>query len=294
MSLKEKIVFLTSKKYPGVTSLGKHGKRIGLWDLKFVEDTPTVSPDILIIGGFCKVQRKRTRYKVGYFFCSPPMLVEESGEFELKALRTIEKLRRRKIIDFVLFSDESLAEVYDGIYVPNPIDTSIETKKHKKIDGIGLFFPPRLQKNIFTQLLAVKLFQKKYDISLYTNLGPYEKVMKNLKINYKLFEWLPEEKYFDLLSKMKFCLNCSWSESMSYYAVDSLLQNTVSVVSPTISWYPFKNLVVRDISKPLEILKKMEFCLNYTKDENYKKVIDLWKKKVKRENEKIEKIIKKL
>lgn len=170
-------------------------------------------------------------------------------------------------IDFILFTDPNLYHVFkrDNVFhISCPVKIPPPPKNEEKIDGILFFQPPKITKNIYNNLLAVKLVQKELPLKLYTNLKPYEEVIKNLGIEYEMFDWLPEEEYFDLISKMKVNLAAFWcGEYFNYQVVEAALLGTESVVSKNAEYYPFNYSKVQNLDNPVEIAEKIKTTLKH-------------------------------
>ena len=96
--------------------------------------------------------------------------------------------------------------------------------------------------------------------------------------------------YFcEIISKSKFALQCSFSESFNYFVSDCLMCNTPVITSKEIDWNPIKNLVVDKID-PIQIKDKMEYIAELHPNTDYID-IKLWKKGINQKNNKIKEIL---
>ena len=199
------------------------------------------------------------------------------------------KMHEDRTIDFLLFTIESLAAAFNGTYLPHPVNI-IEPPEIERKNIISFFCPPTDKKAILPQLIAVKLFQKNHpEYTLHTNLVAYQQVMGWLDINHNLHSWLEQDKFYEIISKSKFALQCSFSESFNYFVSDCLMCNTPVITSKEIDWNPIKNLVVDKID-PIQIKDKMEYIAELHPNTDYID-IKLWKKGINQKNQKIKKIL---
>lgn len=305
-----KIIYLTSKKYPGVSKYGEQGEAVGLWKVKYIEDQLRdiegttnwgylKDINILIVSPYGIVSESTIKYikntypcKIGYLWHSSAGEVELAREVEINELSNLVKMFEDKTIDFLCFTTKSLAEAFNGIYLPHPVKI-LEQPKIKKEKIISFFCPPTSKKAIFPQLIAVKLFQKNHpDFILHTNLKSYIHVLDRLKINYQLHNWLEKDKFYEILEKSKFALQCSFSESFNYFVADCLMCNTPVITSKEIDWNPMKYFVEK--IDPLEIMDKMNYIADYLPDDIYLTELTNWKKETEQKNKKIKEILDKL
>lgn len=296
------IVYLTSKAYPGVSKYGEEGEAVGLWKLEYIEsinwkknkniDLLIISPYQILTETDIKYLRNMYHCKIGYLWHSSAGEVELAREVEINELALLTKMYEDKTIDFLCFTTESLAKAFNGIYLPHPVKI-IEQPKVKKENIISLFCPPTYKKAIFPQLIAVKLFQKNHpDFTLHTNLRNYKQLLNELKINYELHDWLEKDKFYEILAKSKFALQCSFAESYNYFVADCLMCNTPVITSKEIDWNPMKFFV--DKIDPLEIVNKMEYIADYLLDDIYLTELANWKKETEQKNKKIKETLNKL
>ncbi|MDI6860137.1 MAG: hypothetical protein QMC85_06555, partial [Methanocellales archaeon] len=172
-------------------------------------------------------------------------------------------------IDFVLFSDPKMAEIFkrNGVlHCPCPIAPNLVKydRNVEKTDGISLFCPAKLSKSIYGNLLAVKLIQEKRDIKLHTNLKGYENLIKMLGIDAEIHDWLPTEHYHKLLSSMGVNLAVEWCGSyFNYNVVEAALLGVPSVVNAVADFYPLDEIAVRNPDDPTEIADKVNYALDH-------------------------------
>lgn len=135
--------------------------------------------------------------------------------------------------------DQNLAAVLpNAIHLPGPIHLETLPDRTKE-DWIGFFVPPTEKKAIFSQLLAVRAFQRTHpSCRLQTNLAPYQQVMDWLGLNYTLHPWLPRDEYLEVVGKCRVVLHASIAEAFGYGAVDALMAGTPVMGSPTLPWLP--------------------------------------------------------
>jgi len=293
--LREKIVAI-SVGFPGVVRALKHGRDLKLWDLVVLSEQPVHIPraDAYILGAWHKsysqlLKELPENSRIGILWTS------SAGEMDLEQVEIsyLAKIIDNERIDCVLFSTEALANSFKkGVFFPYPIVIRIPlTKKQEKQEIITLFCPPTFKKNVLNQLLAVKELQKTREIKLHTNLLPYKKIMKWLGLNFELHNWLPEKEYYSLLSRSKCNLGVSWAESFNYQVLEAALCNTFSVVSPSVWWYPEKDLMVLNPNNPLEILQKMLECIKKNESCSIGSLLEKALPIVKNNNSKLKKVL---
>ena len=92
----------------------------------------------------------------------------------------------------------------------------------KEPNSVGVFLPCAPRKNTLNQILAAI----KSGMKIYTNL-PYD--FQNTNVN--KVGWLSNTEYFKLISRLTLTLHCTFTESFSYGAVESLMLGTLPIVS---------------------------------------------------------------
>jgi hypothetical protein len=254
--------------FPGVLSyLRNLSKVVGSTCLVLGEDQIALSKDqITLFGAWHPIYRTiidRIPNKKGVLWTSSGGEMDFTpNSVEVLYLNEIHKLLDEGIIDFILFTDPHLAEAFEGdktLYIPCPVEILPPPQNKEKIDGISFFQPAKITKNIYNNLLAVKLVQKELSLKLYTNLKPYEEVIKGLGIDYEMYDWLPREEYFDLISRMKVNLAAFWcGEYFNYQVTESALLGTESVVSKNADYYPLNYSKVQNLDDPVEIARKIK------------------------------------
>jgi len=265
----KKIVFISPSAYVGVSSVGRHGEKAGLWDFKYFEDLESneINADIVILGGYYQpYNRLEIDGKFGYWWTSSCFEIEQTGVLEINYLANILNSLNEDNIDFVLFGDRGIGKLFEyevGAYtVPYPVDTSLKIESREKVDGIGFFVPQKLSKNILTTLFAFREFQKSHSgIKLHSNLKSYEQIMKFLDIEYHLYDWLGGGDYHSLLATMKANLHCTIAETNAYQVWEASLLNVPSVVSHAVDWYPLKELIVDNTNDIVDISDKIGKCI---------------------------------
>jgi len=163
-------------------------------------------------------------------------------------------------LDFLLCTDPKLARCFDHPrikHLPCPVAPDlVKPRAVEKRDGIGLFCPAKPSKNIFPQLLAVRLFQRRRPgFKLHTNLKAYARVIAMLGIDAEVYDWLPEERYRELLASLRVNLQVErCGDYFNYQVVEAGLLGVPSVVGPR---SPL-GLGVGDPEDPAEIADAME------------------------------------
>ena len=181
---------------------------------------------------------------------------------EILYLNNILKMLDDKVIDFILFTDPYLAQIFKRDktwHISCPVEIPLFHRNVKKIEGISLLQPAKTTKNIYNNLLAVKTVQNTIDLKLHTNLKPYEQVIEELGIDYEMYNWLPKDEYMNLISQMRINLACFWcGEYFNYQVVEAALVGTQSVVSKSVDYYPVLSSKVVNLDNPIEISEVVE------------------------------------
>jgi len=244
--------------FPGAKRPLEEGAKLGLWEFILVggkdrEFFPDA--DIYILAAWHPVYREfmglGAGSKLGVLWTS------SGGEMDLEPIEQeyLWELNRDPRISFIWFGDPALAQVYPekGFHLPYPlaVDGVIAPNVDKR-DIVTLFCPTGPKKNIFNQLLAMKMIQRERKMVLHTNIYGYDKILK--EVDHVRHGWLPDEDYQRLLASARVNLACSWCETFNYNAGEAGLLGTVSVISKTI---PLPGLTVGDPSNPTHIAEKI-------------------------------------
>jgi len=262
--------------FPGVEAFCKNLSAVaGTEHFTLGKDEIKLSSDSIIIFGawhpIYETLLNKIPNKKGVLWTSSAGEMEMTPNgVEILYLNEIFNLLNKGDLDFIIFTDLKLFEVYkqDKIYyLPAPMDLNsavFPVKPKEDREGISLLTPVKLTKNLFNNLLAVKLIQKEFDIKLYTNLKPYEPIIKSLGLKYQIFDWLPREEYFKIISKMQVNLAVSWcGEYWNYQVMEAGLKGIPSIVSVGATYYPFESLKVGNPDDPVEIADRIRYVLKY-------------------------------
>lgn len=291
-SKKNAEIYTISTGFPGVTALCRNLSAVV--GSKHIVYQPGVDIDIpkdatVIFGAFSAAYRDLIfglPNKKGICWTSSGGEIEASTQgIEIVQLDRILTWLDNGAIDFVAFTDPYVAEVFkrdDTFWMPCPLAPSlVEPKDVDKVNGIGLFCPAKINKNIFNNLLAVKHVQKKRDVKLYTNLRGFTKAINMLGIETEVYDWIPAMEYHKLLVSMKVNLATDWSGTYwNYQAMEAALLGVPSVVNITASsYYPLTDafsivsdrimcdslsgLMVANPDSPIEIARAIEFALDH-------------------------------
>lgn len=140
-------------------------------------------------------------------------------------------------------------------YLPNIIETfrgdCNYTPERHRID-IGCFGALRLLKNQCYQAIcainAADRLNKRLHFHITPNLGvENDPVLNNLKEIFKgkrhelvIHDWLPNDQFQNLIKRMDFGLQISFTESFNIVSADFINNNKLILVSNAISWMPSK------------------------------------------------------
>jgi len=268
------VIYTISMSFPGVTTLCRNleavvGSRHIVYQPGMGIDIPKDA--IVIFGAFSPAYRDLIfglPNKKGVVWTSSGGEIEASTQgIEIVQLDRILTWLDNDVIDFVAFTDPYVAEVFkrDGTFwLPCPLAPSlVKTQDVEKVDGLGLFCPAKINKNIFNSLLAVKHVQKERDIKLYTNLRGFAKAIAMLDIEAEVYDWLPATEYHKLLASMKVNIAPEWSGTYwNYQVMEAALLGTPSIVNATAPYYPLDELKVINPDSPIEIADAIEFALD--------------------------------
>ncbi|MCK4359393.1 MAG: glycosyltransferase [Candidatus Cloacimonetes bacterium] len=214
-------------------------------------------------------------YWTAFVFCSPILQCEFSDELNLLNGKIQEV--NKGILDYLFFLHVSSAEALKSIWgekikwllplfnkkLPEP---QFEDRKGICCGGIK-----RGNKNNYNQALAMAISDYKEE-PLITFGASTKTVLLRLskdlfKQNWKSYDWVqPNNKYYNILRKVKLGLQVSLSESFCYFTLELALLKIPSIVSKTVYWYAnepkLKHCVVENPDDPLEIAEKINFVLN--------------------------------
>jgi len=247
-----------SAPFPGAKRPLEEGAKLGLLEFILLSgDSKIMIPDadIYILAawhpGYQEFIGLAAGCKLGVLWTS------SGGEMDLEPVEQgyLWELNRDPRISFIWFGDPALAQVYPekGFHLPYPLAVDgVTTPDVDKKDIVTLFCPTGPKKNIFNQLLAMKLVQRKRKIVLHTNIYGYNEILK--EVDHVRHGWLLDKEYQELLASAKVNLACSWCETFNYNVGEAGLMGTVSVISKAI---PLPGYTVGDPSNPTHIAEKI-------------------------------------
>jgi hypothetical protein len=291
----ERIITLCAGGFPGTnrslqslektTGLTRHfvlgGSQPGGAEVKFyIELLKEKNPKRILFGGwspvydvFIKGIRSRST-EMGVYWTSSAGQVDISEEAGL--LDSIISSRRLK---HKLFANGELARALSGScdsikHLPDTVlfpEEAVMRKRGKKEDGLvfSLFCSPfeYKRKNVLNTLLALSMLKRKY--TLYLNgLSEnrfYGNILKTLRIRYRDFDWMTDEKYQAVLGEVDLGLQISFAETFNYVAAEHIVRRIPVMTSrmvPAVDGMPAyirKRLVVDDPDSALEIRDKIEY-----------------------------------
>jgi glycosyltransferase involved in cell wall biosynthesis len=236
--------------------------------------------DNIIIGSWKPYYRQiidqlnKRGVKPSILWCSTLGQTEMTWMIELVPFNAILDMLGRGKIKHLFVPErtfESISHVKNVKYLPHPIDMSISWKATNGIElngnNIDLFLQARPGKNVLQQMIAQRFAHARY--TLHTNIKNHEiiEVAKKLKLSFTQHDWLPENHYYDLISKMDLSLQVTWTESFNYAVCERFLLGVPALVSRELFWVSRekllkKYLVVEDCDSPREIAKRIDFLLN--------------------------------
>ena len=278
-----KLSFVTMP-FPGVVEYLRHGKAVGLWDMTVLgsERVEVAPADAYGVGAWCQeygavhdeVRKRGASFGVAWT-SSPQESDASRTQVELLYLMALTSEKSPYRPDWFMCLHPALAEVLPGgFHVPAPICME-EVKVVPKEDRIAFYSPGTEKKAVFSQLLAVKAFQKERpEFILDTNLASYEKLMQWLGIRYELRSWMPRGELLERLAACRFAMHASLAESFGYGAVDAMMAGTPVVGSPALQWLP-RSWCARDANDPASILSQMRHaCDSEVMESDAKAIID--------------------
>ncbi len=227
------IIALCPKEYPGVTSVFRHGENLGLWKLCFLgEEIP--ENKLVILGAWHPAYAELLeKHKCAIYITSTFGQMEFShNRIEIEQYQEIIRLADVGKLVAVLsgywevanYSEKFLKE--KSFWCPYPFEIKEQklepdwwSKKEK--NSTGIFLPDAPRKNTLNQIIAAAEISDR----VYTNL-PFVgiKVVSSKG-------WIPEPEYSLRIKKLMVTLHCTFTESFSYAAAESLVLGTIPIVS---------------------------------------------------------------
>ena len=191
----------------------------------------------------------RVHSDIGYLSAESHAIKLLNEYADLHSHKLILSLNSKKFV-------EALSETlkYDFTYLPNIITIKepiiCDYRDERRHIDIGCFGAMRLLKNQCFQALAAvqaaNILDKKLLFHITPNLGEqYDSVRMNLeemfcKSEHELVihDWLPNEAFQKLVTKMDLGLQISYTESFNIVSADFINNNRLVVVSDAIDWLP--------------------------------------------------------
>ncbi len=256
-----KIVTTCPSEYFGVSRVFEDGQSLGLWKHIPLENISLpLEADLVIMGGahptYHVLLDKIPQPK--WIMWTSPLLQTELASVEMERLLYFAREPR---IQRIWFGEKTASSLFKkAFYAPYPVAIdrvassdmlvaespfAAEVAKLDVVtppEGIGFFVPfANKQKNVFTQLAAMKLFQETHpDVPLKTGglLPEQARFADQIGLNYKDLGWRTGRDYYDDISQCKMTLHVSISESFGYGVMDSMLLGVPCLTSRAVSWVP--------------------------------------------------------
>lgn len=266
------------------TGLTRHlvlrGADPGGAEVKFyIELLKEKKPKCVLFGGWSPVydlilKSLGRRTEPGVYWTSSPGQVDISEE----AGYVVSLLNSRRI-KHRLFANGELAGALSGVsykarHLPDTLvfPEDIVIKKPKGMEDVlvfSLFCSPFefRRKNVLNTLLALSMLKRKY--TLYLNgLSKnrfYGNILKRLRIMYRDFGWMTDEKYQAVLGEVDLGLQVSYAETFNYVAAEHIARRIPVITSrmvPVMDCMPAsirKMLVVEDADSASGIRDRIEY-----------------------------------
>ncbi len=275
----QSILGIGPKEFVGASRVLRELKSLGMSDFVWLDELqfPVKDYDICILAAWHPSYNMLLDqiHAEKWIVWTSPFLQSELTNVEIQFL---DYILRNDQIEKVWIGDKTCAKVLEDnpktFHCPYPLNIeSIQPywKYVEKENYIGIFLPFRNpQKNILTQLGAIKLLQKDFpDLELHTNgMTPtQQRFAQTLGINYIDHGWLPEKNYFRLIQQCKVISHVTLSESFAYSVFDAMYLKTPVIVSKTIAEnFNFvddvNTLTVKNPDNPVEIYQKLKHIVS--------------------------------
>lgn len=218
--------------------------------------------DIAIFGNVLPVELDKVNhpYKC-YLFCSPFSQADlSSHEFpsaEIKILYDLIYLKEQGRIQEVLSTDFNLSIIHKFIYVPGFCNISnyqqyVDMHNENRFGYGFLGNNLRKHRNAHAQLVAMSLLKDKEPCIVNVDHDSYGLINQFYKLPIHVVQ-LDDEAYFEAISQHTFNFQVTYSESFNYMAMEYALVGVPTLCSPSINWYPFKELIINDVTNPYHI-----------------------------------------
>ena len=228
------------------------------------DDIPDLDKcDIAIFGNVTPAdlrEKVKHPYKC-YLFCSPFSQADLSSDgfpsSEIGILYDTLYLREHGEIQEILTTDYEISIIHKTLHVPAFCDIN-DYKSYEKMytedrNQYG-FLGNNLRKhrNAHTQLVAMSLLNNKNPIIVNKNHLSYHLIERFYDLDIRV-QNIPDSIYFSTISHHLFNFQVTHSESFNYMAMEYALVGVPTVCSPSINWYPVKELIVKDVTSAHDI-----------------------------------------
>lgn len=243
---------------------------------KGAEVTIPKDADVLIIPpswndiAFIKAIRPSVN-KLVVMWTSPPLQMQLCGSkadaYEIRIWT--QWLKLLDYVDYVWCASPDLPEVYKNdkiFYAPLPYDSRTVKAKPKKMeerDGVSITCPPHPRKNLYPQLLAIKILNKKLKTT--ELVGVYGEIAKSLDIEIDDRGYLVNRRYWDFISSAEIAFQVFLSESFCATAWEHMLLDVPIVGSSTLRWLP-EDYICDNFGSPVAIAEKAKEVLEDYKE----------------------------
>lgn len=229
--------------FVGVASIFRHGEKEGLWKFIPIQKILKDPPDILILGAWYPgyellIDCLPKTTKIVIWITSAVAQIEMTP-IELDYINIMSSLLEYKKIAAIFYSGTGVDDffidkkrIFHAFYPLSTIKMFNSQKMYsiKKPRSAALFLPAHFRKNIYNQTFALKsLVREHFTTHSNVNIG-----LPN-QTNFRFHNWLKESDYLALLSESMVSMHCTWTESFSYGAAESIINGTIPIISPTIA-----------------------------------------------------------
>lgn len=281
--MKLKILALSSKQHPGVTSVFRNMMQLGLCDYATIEDFQPgqeTGYSLVLLGAWTNRHLEilnTVKIKKAIVWTSSLAQMELSpSQIENQIFGHIFDLLVEKKLDHFLLGDNRMATLWcrwhdqkEKIHhFPYPIylkthDKVVLPKGRDKPSVLGLFTAHRLGKNVLAQYYAYEyalLFNN--ELKLHTN------IIKSSSPNLTFFDWLGQEAYEKEKDEWDIGLNVFVAESFCYTFSELMANGIPTLCSPSVANnFDLSNTIRRylEIHDTEDLTEIAEKILNLTK-----------------------------
>lgn len=272
--------------FPGIQRLFREAQAVVGGELIYLSDLQKVNEEDTVVfgawdGRYAMAIRRNCKAKKKYLHWASPLLQTELAGVEIGYLGTILNLLEQEVLDGIWVIDKGIYDTYKDLgnvfYAPAPFNADALSDYRKGVDereDVSFFsIFHNKQKNVLTQLSAVKQAQAERPFTLYVNgLTPEQTAFVNMiRLKYCDLHFLPQKDYFEWISLAKLGLQISASEAFDYVAAEFLgLSVPVlmsNVVARNMGMESNTRLIVNDISSVEEIKEGILDILSADEDE---------------------------